>query len=202
MREGVVDSVSESVYSQMIGDLVNDAKLLVESAYPWSALRTTITIETEIDVFNYELNGVNSNFQFLNFINETSRQHMQYRPSKWFDDKYLIEPVLSGSPQYFTYNGTSDDGDTKIDLYPKPDAVYTLYFNCVARQPDLVEDTDFVQVPWQPIMHLALALATRERGETGGTSVAEYFSIAEKSLSDFIALDAGKHPEEMIFQVT
>jgi hypothetical protein len=50
------------------------------------------------------------------------------------------------------------------------------------------------------VIHLAVALLARERGETGGTSVAEYFSIADKYLSDAIAIDAAKHPEEMIFR--
>jgi len=39
----------------------------------------------------------------------------------------------------------------------------------------------------------------RERGETGGTSTAEYFAVADKSLGDAIALDAQKHPEETIW---
>jgi len=50
-----------------------------------------------------------------------------------------------------------------------------------------------------PVMHLAIALLARERGETGGTSAPEYFAIADRYLSDAIALDAQKHPEETIF---
>ena len=49
------------------------------------------------------------------------------------------------------------------------------------------------------MLHLAVALAARERGETGGTSTAEYFAIADKYLADAIAIDASKHPEEVIF---
>jgi hypothetical protein len=50
-----------------------------------------------------------------------------------------------------------------------------------------------------PVIHLAVALAARERGETGGTSTAEYFKMADTYLSDAIAQDAGRHPEELIF---
>jgi hypothetical protein len=46
---------------------------------------------------------------------------------------------------------------------------------------------------------MAIALLARERGETGGTSTAEYFALADKYLSDAVALDAQKHPEETIF---
>jgi hypothetical protein len=51
-----------------------------------------------------------------------------------------------------------------------------------------------------PVIHYAVALLARERGETGGTSTAEYFSIADKFLSDAIAIDAAKPPEEMVFR--
>lgn len=46
MREEEVSTVSESTYSKMVGDFVNDSKKLVETSWDWSALRTTLTIET------------------------------------------------------------------------------------------------------------------------------------------------------------
>jgi len=51
-------------------------------------------------------------------------------------------------------------------------------------------------IPAMPVIHLAVALAARERGETGGTSTPEYFAMADAYLSDAIALDAQKHPYE------
>ena len=47
----------------------------------------------------------------------------------------------------------------------------------------------------------AVALLARERGETGGTTAQDYFLIADKHLSDAIALDAYKNPEEFIYTV-
>jgi hypothetical protein len=49
------------------------------------------------------------------------------------------------------------------------------------------------------VLHLAVAFASRERGETGGTSTQEYFTMANKYLSDAIALDAANAPEKTIF---
>jgi hypothetical protein len=54
-------------------------------------------------------------------------------------------------------------------------------------------------IPSAPVIHLAIALLARERGETGGTSAPEYFAIADNYLSDAIALDAQKHPDETIW---
>ena len=199
MREEEVSSVSESTYSKMAGDFVNDAKKLVEAAWDWSALRTTLTITTSADIFNYVLVGSQNRIKALDVINDTSNFFMQYQPSSWFDDKYLNETPATGAPQYYTYNGIDSQGDSQIDVYPKPDGVYTLRFNCILRNEDLTADTDQLLIPHMPVVHMAIALLARERGETGGTSAPEYFGIADKYLSDAIALDAQKHPDETIW---
>ena len=199
MREEEVSSVNESTYSKMVGDFVNDAKNLVETAWDWSALRTTLTITTTADVFNYVLTGSQNRIKELDVINDTSNIFMQYRPSSWFNEKYLNQDPVSASPEYFTYNGVDSNGDTQIDVYPKPDGVYTLRFNCVLRNDDLSANEDALLIPHMPVLHLAIALLSRERGETGGTSTPEYFAIADKYLSDAIAMDAQKHPDETVW---
>ena len=199
IRETEVSSVQSTSYSKLIGDLINDAKDLVETSWDWSALRTTLTITTTADVFNYSLTGSQNNIKELNVLNDTSNLIMQYQTNNWFDSQFLLGNPVSGAPLYYTYNGVDSDGDTLIDVYPKPDGVYSLRFNCALRNPDLSADTDTIKIPPMPVMHLAVAFATRERGETGGTSAAEYFSMANKYLSDAIAMDAARHPEETIF---
>jgi len=199
IRETEVISVQTTSYSKLIGDLINDAKDLVENSWDWSALRTTLTVTTTADIFNYSLTGSGNNIKELNVLNDTSNLLMKYQTNNWFDTQYLLGEPVSGSPVYYTYNGVDADGDTLIDVYPKPDDVYTLRFNCTLRNANLSADLDTMVIPAAPVIHLAVALATRERGETGGTSTAEYFSIANKYLSDAIAMDAARHPEETVF---
>ena len=199
MREDEVSSVQSTTYSKMAGDFVNDAKKIVEAAWDWSALRTTLTITTTADIFNYVLTGSQNRIKALNVINDTDNIFMEYRPATWFDDKYLNQDPVSGSPEYYTYNGVDSSGDSQIDVYPKPDGVYTIRFNCIFRNDDLSADVDTLLIPSMPVIHLAIALLARERGETGGTSAPEYFGIADKYLSDAIALDAQKHPDETIW---
>jgi hypothetical protein len=199
MREDEVSTVTENTYSKMVGDFVNDAKNIVEAAWDWSGLRTTLTVTTSADIFNYVLTGSQNRVKALNVINDTSNVFMEYRPATWFDDNYLNQDPVSGSPQYYTYNGVNSSGDTQIDVYPKPDGVYAIRFNCVFRNPELSADVDELVIPSAPVIHLAIALLARERGETGGTSAPEYFAIADNYLSDAIALDAQKHPDETIW---
>ena len=124
---------------------------------------------------------------------------MEYKTATFFDEVYLISNPQTGAPTCYTYNGVDSNGDTQIDIYPTPEKAYTIRFNCVKRTVDLSADSDQLTVPAMPVIHLAIALLARERGETGGTSAPEYFTIANQYLSDAIALDAQKHPEEVIF---
>ena len=199
LRENEVATVQADSYSKLIGDLVNDAKDLVESAWDWSALRTTLAINTVDGTYNYSLTGSGDKIKELNVINDTSNLNMEYRTNNWFDDKFYVGTHASGAPEYYTYAGTDSNGDMTIDVYPKPDAVYALRFDSVKRNGVLSADSDTLSVPENPVVQLAVAFAVRERGETGGTSTAEYFQIANKYLSDAVAHDAGRHPEELIF---
>ena len=60
----------------------------------------------------------------------------------------------------------------------------------------LSADSDTLAIPSGPVLHMAITLLSRERGETGGTSTAEYFAIADKHLSDAIALDAKRSTQK------
>ena len=204
LREEEVTSVAQTTYSKLVGDFVNDAKKAVEDAWDWSALRTTLTISTTANVFNYVMTGAGNQLKVLHAYNDTDNFDMQYQTPLWFDDKYMKQEPQTGSPRYYTFNGVNNNGDTQIEVYPKPNVDGTLLrFNVVLRgditdagtvlRPDeLVNDTDQLIIPSQPIIHLAVALLARERGETGGTSAPEYFQIADRYLSDAIAMDAQK----------
>jgi hypothetical protein len=199
LREDEVSNVSENTYSAMVGDYVNDAKDLVETAWDWSGLRTMLTITTAADDYTYSLTGSRSEGKVFRVINDTSNAEMEYQTQAWFDNEFFVNTPVSGSPRYFTYNGLDANGDTQIDVYPKPDGVYSLKVKMVNRNTELSANSDTLVIPSSPVIHMAIALLSRERGETGGTSTAEYFAIADKHLSDAIALDAQKHPEETIF---
>ena len=199
LREDEVTSVSQNSYSKLIGEFVNDAKRSVEDAYDWTALRTTLTVTTDVTTFNYVLTGSQNRMKLLDVINDTSDFFMQYRPSRWMDNAFLIETPPLGSPPFYSFNGVNAAGDNAVDIYPKPDGVYQLRFNVVLRTADFTEDTENLAVPSSPVVQLATALGARERGETGGTSAAELFALADRTLSDASAIDASQHPEETIW---
>ena len=67
MREDEVSSIENSndSYVKLIGEFVNDARRIVEDAWDWSALRSTITVTTEDNLFSYSMTGTNNSFKIL-----------------------------------------------------------------------------------------------------------------------------------------
>ena len=199
LREREVDSVHETEYSTLVSDLINDANQYIEQSWDWSSLRTTLTVTTSANVFNYELNDSQNNITILRAYNSTAYRKLKYQTADWFDEQYLTPTPATGSPDYQSLNGISADGDTLIDLYPKPDKAYTLRFNVIKRSADLVNEDDKIKVPSRSVVLLAYAKAVEERGEDNGQTGNTAYQTANAYISDAIALDAAKHPEETVW---
>jgi len=198
LREREVASVSQTAYSKLIGDFVNDAKQEVEEAWDWSALRTTQTITTSNGVSNYTLTGLGNGFSIDSFVNDTSNTRMDAAPSAWIEEKYLMNPQ-NGSPKYYRFRGESSSGDTKIDLFPIPDGVYSLKMDVVKRPAELSADTDTLLVPVLPVVLLAWARAIEERGEDGGANSMNAFKKGSDALADSISAELGLNPYKAIW---
>lgn len=203
LRESPVATVQGSgnsnMYARLIGEFVNEAKAQVESAWDWSALRTTLTATTTAGVFSYELNGAKNSAKLLDVINDTANIFMTPKDSKWFDDKFLNVTPLSGVPQNYNFNGVSNDLDLLVDVYPIPDGVYNLRFNFTLRDSVLSADADKLYVPSRPVILMATAMAIEERGEDGGQASVNAYAAARSALADEIALDAARQPEDTIW---
>jgi hypothetical protein len=201
MREDEVVSIENSndSYVKLIGEFVNDARRIVEDAWDWSALRSTITVTTTDDVFSYSMTGTNNSFKILDVINDTSNFFMRSASSSWMNNAYLVQEPTKGSPEYYSWNGVDANGNALVDLYPKPDKAYTLRFNIVDRADAFTLDADKLVVPSSPVVQYAVALASRERGETGGTSAQELFALADTTLADAVAFDAARFPSETVW---
>ena len=203
IREAEVSTVQGSSntnkYARLIGDFVNEAKSQVESAWDWSALRTTLTLTTTSGVFNYELNGTRNSFKVLDVWNDSDNIEMMYKDANWFNREFLTATPQTGTLLFYNFNGVSADGDTQVDIYPVPDSTYSLRFNVTQRNLPLSADNDNTVLPTRPIILLATAMAIEERGEDGGQQSMNAYGAAQSALSDEIALDAARHPEDTIW---
>lgn len=199
LREDEVTSVTANPYTKLIGDFVNDAKALVEKAWDWTHLREKLVVATVEGVTEYTWDGDGNPVEVISSWNDTSNGRLNYNSQTAFDKRLYTYPFDNGEPREFTFRSIDSNGDTVIEVYPTPDGVYSLVFNAKVEQGALTENGDRLLVPWEPVLHMALAFGARERGETGGTSTQEYFALADTYLRDAIALDANMHPEETTF---
>lgn len=194
LRENEVDTVSANSYSKLIGEFVNDAKRIVEDAWDWTALRTTLNITTSDNEFEYLLPST-QNFKILNVVSDQTKGFIyKADQSTWSLNNADIQ---LGEPT--SYNIRFDNSVNTFQLYPIPNGVYTFYVTYVNKTEDFTQDTEKLRVPHQAVIQYATALAARERGETGGTSAQELFAIADSTLADAIAIDASRYPTETIW---
>ena len=198
LREEPVTTVNENPYSRMIGDLVNVVKRDVENMWNWDALRKTMTITTSPGLFNYVLAGAGNNFRIIDVINDSKDTILTPQTSKWFDRVYLAATPQSSQPYYYNFNGVDDDGDGQMDLWPVPDAVYTIRVNAIYTEHDLEADDDFITLYPNLVIEGVIARAISERGEDGGfqEQEARFRSMA----ADYIAIEASRRPEEITWQ--
>jgi len=196
LRETEVTSVQDNSYSKLIGDFVNDAKNIVESSYTWNALSNTLTADTTPDIFSYVLEGSGQRFRVIDVINDTTNIQVRNVETTWMNQRFLIANPEKATPTYYNFNGTNENGDTLVDLYPIPNAAYSIRFNLIIPQVELENDATVIKVPSEPVIFLAYAKALAERGEDGGLGSNESYALFQKSLSDAIALESTRYIEE------
>ena len=99
----------------------------------------------------------------------------------------------------YAFEGVDGSGDTKVTLYPRPDAVYSLRFSLTVPQAILAADGTSVLVPDVLVAQNAYARALAERGEDGGINSSEAYQLYRTMLSDYIALEGTRYPENQEF---
>lgn len=200
LREAEVVSITDTPYSVLVGDFVNEARDIVQRAWSWTCLRSVLTVSTTSGNYQYSLTGAGSDFQIHDVINDTQNTRMRQWPPTEFNSRFLLGSPATGAPTDYCYRGLDANGDMQIDVYPIPDDPYTLKFDMTIRAGDLLTPPDTTPLPLYPIVSLAYALAARERGETGGTAAQELFQFASIALGDAISLDAQHYPQELTWR--
>ena len=200
LREPEVTAVTDNAYSKLIGRFINDAKRQVEDSYTWNALSETLTVTTSANLFNYVLTGIGQRFKVIDVINSESDWFLNYETTRKMDELFLNSgTVLVGAPDRYNFNGVDSNGDTQVDLYPIPDGVYDIYFNVIKPQAEFTAASTQIKVPSEPVIFLAYAKALNERGEDNGLNSVEAYELYRQSLSDHIAAEANRYPEELIW---
>lgn len=197
LREDEVTAVTDTTYSKLISKYINDAKRQVEDAYNWNALSATITVDTSTGIFQYILTGSGQRFRVLDVVNQEDNSFLSEESTHRMNELLLNFTPQTGSPDRYNFNGTNGDGDTFVDLYPIPDGDYSIYFNMIVPTTPLVNNTDAILVPSEPVIFLAYSKALLERGEDSGITSTEAYQLYQQSLADHISAEANRYPDEI-----
>jgi hypothetical protein len=196
LRESTVSTVGETAYSSLIGKFVNDAKRQIEDTYNWNCLNQTITVTTASGTSSYSLTGVGQKFRVGDVINTTSYITLSNIAVADMNRKLNFGTPAQSIPSQYCFSGVDGNGDTKVDLFPIPSGVFTLKFDVTIPQANLTSDGTSVKVLDYLVTQSAYARALIERGEDGGTNSSEAYALFRGMLSDAIALESTRYPED------
>ena len=196
LRESTVSTVGETTYSSLIGKFVNDAKRQIEDSYNWNCLAQTITVTTTSGTSSYALTGAGQKFRVNDALNTTSLIGLRNIEFVDMNRKLNLGAPSQSIPSDFCFSGVDGSGDTKVDLFPVPSGVFTLLFDLTIPQANLSADGTSVKVLDYLVTQSAYARALIERGEDGGTNSTEAYALFRGMLSDAIALESTRYPED------
>ena len=199
LREVQVSTNNETTYSSLIGLFVNDAKRQIEDSFSWNVLGQTVNITTTSGTYIYSMTGAGQKFQVQDAINTTSSIPMKNISFVEMNRYQNLVPTTNGIPQFYAFDGVDGSGDTKVVLYPRPDGVFNIPFSLTVPQATLAADATVVLVPDSLVVQNAYARALVERGEDGGLNSSEAYQLYRGMLSDQIALEGTRYPENQEF---
>ena len=202
LRETEVESVTQTTYSKLIGEFVNQTKREVEDAYNWNALTESLTIDTTPELFNYVLTGAGSRLRVIDAYNVTYKTPLENKSREFLNRVLFLanqDGSQKGAPVYYGWNGVDSSGNYQVDLYPIPDATYNLQFNVIIPQTELQEDNTVLLVPYEPVVLGAYSKAIRERGEDQGTLGSEVQGQYAAALASAVAQENARYPDEAVW---
>jgi hypothetical protein len=200
LREPTVSTVALSSYSSLIGKFVNDAKRQVEDAYDWNVLGQEINVTTTSGTYVYSLTGAGQKFRVSSDpLNITSNVVMQQIGTGDMRQKQNFTPIVSNPPTQYCFEGVDGNGDAQVQLYGRPDGVYTIKFFATIPQAALTSDSTSILVPDVLVEQNAYARALVERGEDGGLTSSEAYNLYRSMLADYISLEATRFADSQEF---
>jgi hypothetical protein len=202
MRESTVSTVSATPFSTLIGKFINDAKRQVSDSYDWDAFNTPIIVTTSANNTGpYSLTGAGVRYKTMDVINTTAYNQLEALSHAQYDSYYYTIPnPTKAIPLYYTVRGVDTNGDIKVVFWPVPDAVYTIRFSLIVPEADFTTDSSTTLLAKEPIVLGAYARALIERGEDGGLNSSEAFAMYKSCMSDLIALELARSPENDSFE--
>lgn len=194
LRESQVTTLINNNYALLIGRFVNDTRREIEKAMQWDVNSITIPITTVGGTSTYVVTGSGRYQRGVTINDSTNHCPLSPRPIQWILDQMQLTTPQVGNPVFYAWDGFNGT-DSSLRLFPIPNGAYTLQINMFVDTPNLSVDGDIPTVDSDLIILGAYARAMVERGEEGGLTSAEAYQLYRSALSDAIAIEFNRFPE-------
>jgi len=188
LREPTVTDVNANKYTKMIAAFVNDAKRAVEDATKWGSLRRVINLTTEAGVNTYVLDETTIRSTVYS-VNDRDGGFALKRDTA---ENLIRDAQLygqSGIPSRWGINRLEDTGELRLRLEPSPAGERSYFVNAYLESQDLINNSDIIRVPAEPVYLHAYAHAVRERGEDSGATYRESMDTYRRVLARYLILN-------------
>lgn len=226
MREDEITSVDDpnnEPQQKLVCKFVSDAHRQVAMAHTWNASRKLWVVDLIAGQPTYKLADTAESAAIYTVRWAGSNTTLKEANQRWLSEY----KVKTGTPWYYS-TGFVEGNALTLRLHPIPDignsaagpvseynmgeyeeAEYngqpygdhtTLVVEGYRSPLRLSKDDDRINLPIEPVMYYSLAYSSRERGEVGGQSSVELFSLASNFLSESIAWDVNNSDLEYIWR--
>jgi hypothetical protein len=215
LRESPITDLS-AVYSQLLGEFINQAKEKVEAAWRWKGLSTSVSFSTVLNQTGYVLSATatpvctstSGNFpadERAEILTDDSNNQQVFdtttassggfirlgrvsREQELASNIYLANqaPV---QPSRFSYS--FENGIPAFYLMGAPTGARSMLLRMKVPQPEFVTlaGTEVFLTPWRPIVSFATFLAMEERGEELSEKSSLYLDRHNQELERSIEMD-------------
>ena len=188
MREDQITAPTDTSYATLLGDMVNEAKRMVEDIHDWQNLRTDIQLTMVQGQEEYAITGSTERGRLLNVWHDQDYFHLHKGVPKNIKS-YLAMNADQGRPSQYFMTGTNAT-DRTLKVWTRPNAtVQTLTCEVVVPQADMSVGTEVFSTPYWPIYLAAYAMAIDERGDDQGMVLIKAEAAAANALADAVAHD-------------
>lgn len=188
LRREEVTTVSQTLYSKLVGQLVNQTKRKVEDSWQWTELRSVLEFTTNTTDRTYRLTNFGDRYHIHEVWNESLVGKVLPASDDVLERWEFTGSITSRAPSYWRISGLQL-GDPLIEFDSTPDDTYDIKVVANVPQDDLASDATQISVPHWPIVLGAYQLALKERGEDGGTLYDEALEEYEDALASALAND-------------
>lgn len=195
LREPTATTINESPFAKVVAQFVDQAHREVGDAHPWSEFRQLIDVNVSQGEKTIGLFGTTKRTRVQYAYNVTENgSPLHHQSREWIMRQRVIDDQQA-LPCYWAGNGYTAVGLAQIELWASPDASYTLRFDVINPDTDLLTGDvgSDIRIPIEPIILRAQAMALAERGDDGGTTYPLVMQEYQIALNDAIQRDKDNH---------